>query len=309
VRRLFFILAILWLSVVTYGQYSQYMVNGLVINPAYAGSRDGMSVSFHYSKIWAGISGMPEQELISAHAPLKNDKFAFGMILGNQTTGPDHSIYASLDYAYRIHLKKKILAFGLRAKIKHTNQNFNQLYFDPAMPQDPVFVNNVVTEPNAGFGVYLYSQRMFAGISVPRMITYKYDDTITYHYGPTLHPGYAHIMATGGVVIGKENGLIWRPSMLVQYLGTVKSYRLDVNNMFIFLKNKLWMGASYRMGGNSIESQIVGIVEFKFNDQFMVGYSYDYGLGDLSSVLHGSHEVYLRYDFVYKVRAANPRYF
>lgn len=292
-----------------YGQYSQYMVNGLVINPAYAGSRDGLSISGHYSKVWGGITGMPEQELLSAHFPVKNDKLAFGMILGNRNIGAVHDMFASLDYTYRIHLKNSILAFGLRGKLDYRDENFADLYFDPGMPQDPVFISNTQFQPNAGFGIYYYSDRLFAGVSIPRMITYKFSDTLSYQYGPTLQPELAHYMFTAGVVIGPDQGFKWRPSILAQYIGTVADYRLDINSMFIFLKDKIWLGASYRMGGALISSQVVGILEFNLGDQWTAGYSYDYTLGSFGSVLNATHEVYVRWEFIHKVRAENPRYF
>ncbi|NOY35949.1 MAG: type IX secretion system membrane protein PorP/SprF [Chlorobi bacterium] len=309
IKKSWIIIFIVTISFTVHGQYSQYMVNGLVINPAYAGSRDGLSLSAHYAKVWTGIAGMPEQEILSAHFPLKNDKLAFGMIIGNRTAGSTHSMFGSLDYTFRIHLKKSILGLGLRAGIDYKDENFNQLYFDPNMPQDPVFINNTLTEPNAGFGIYYYSKRFFTGFSIPRMITYKFSDTTSYSYGPTLQPQYAHYMFSAGALIGEIDGFKWRPSFLAQYLGTVSDYRLDINSMFIFLKDRVWLGASYRMGGNTVASQVVGIIELKMNDQFMLGYSYDYTMGQFSSVLNATHEVYLRYDFVYKIRAANPRYF
>lgn len=308
--RKFRILLFLFASGLTaYSQYSQYMVNGLVINPAYAGSRDGLSMAGHYAKVWTGIAGMPEQEILSAHFPLKNDRLAFGMLLGNRTIGSEHAMFGSVDYTFRIHMKRNILALGLRARVDYKDENYNQLYFDPSMPQDPVFLNHSVTQPNAGFGIYYYSKRFYTGISIPRMVTYKFADTLSFDLKPTLKPQFAHYMFTIGALVGKQEGLKWRPSALVQYLGEVEDYRLDINSMFIFLKDKIWLGASYRMGGNAISSQVVGILEFKFNDQFMAGYSYDYTLGSLSSVLNATHEVFVKWDFVYKVRAANPRYF
>ena len=51
---------------------SQYISNGLILNPAYAASREVLSVNFLYRDQWVGFSGAPEYETFTAHAPLKN---------------------------------------------------------------------------------------------------------------------------------------------------------------------------------------------------------------------------------------------
>jgi type IX secretion system PorP/SprF family membrane protein len=287
-------------------QYSQYMVNGLVLNPAYAGSRDIFSISGSYAKTWTSFPGAPTYQLLSVHSPLKNDKVALGGILGSHKVGAYQSIYGSFDYAFRIHLdKRSVLSMGLRVTAEQKKEDFNQLSFDPA---DPVFENKSVFQPNFGFGVYYYRPRFYAGFSLPRMVVYGIADSTVSGMTRSFSPADYRYMLTGGGMIGK-GGLKWKPSVLMQYYGTTKDFRLDINSMFLFLDERIWLGGSYRMGGENLADQIVAILEIKITPQFMIGYSFDYSLGSYGSLLGGTHEVYLRFEPVHIIKAVNPRYF
>ena len=288
------------------GQYSQYMVNGLVINPAYAGSRDIFSLSGSYVKTWSSFPGAPTHQLLSVHSPLKNDRIALGGILGNQKVGAYQSLYGSFDYAYRIMLSKNsVLSFGLRVTAEQKKENYDQLYFDPA---DPVFVNNSVFQPNFGFGLYYYTPRFYLGLSMPQMVTYGLSDTTSTGTSSSFSPADYRYMLTSGAMIGK-GGVKWKPSVLLQYFGREKDFRIDLNSMFLFFEDRIWLGASYRMGGENLADQVVGIIELQVMPQLMIGYSYDHSLGAYGTMLGGTHEIYIRFEPVHIIKAVNPRYF
>ena len=50
-------------------------------------------------------------------------------------------------------------------------------------------------------------------------------------------------------------------------------------------------------------------VQFHLNDQFMLAYSYDWGFSDLSRYHMGSHEVFVRYCFLFKKNVTSVRSF
>ncbi len=286
------------------GQYSQYMVNGLVINPAYAGSRGVLSLSGSYVKTWAGIPGAPSTQLLSVHSPLTSDKIGLGAIIGNRKIGAVQTLFGSFDYSFRIHMRKSVFSMGLRATAESKTENFNGLNF---VSGDPALVNKSVFQPNFGFGLYYYGSRFFTGFSVPRMVVYGIPgDTLSNRM--SFHPKNYHYMATAGVLVGK-GGLKWEPTLLLQYFAAQKDYRLDINSIFIFFDDKIWLGASYRKGASSIADQIIGLIEIKATEQFMIGYSYDYSIGQLASVLGGSHEIFIRFEPIHIIKAINPRYF
>jgi len=288
------------------GQYSQYMVNGQVINPAYTGSRDIFSISGSYVKTWSSFPGAPTHQLLSVNSPLKNDKIALGGILGNQKIGAYQSLYASFDYAFRLLLNKNsVLSFGLRATAQQKKEDFNQLYMDPS---DPAFVNNSVFQPNFGFGIYYYTPRFYLGLSMPQMVTYGLSDSTTDGTTMSFNPADYRYMLTAGAIIGK-GGVKWKPSVLFQYFGITKDTRIDLNSMFLFFDDRIWLGASYRMGGENLADQVVGIIELQITPQLLIGYSYDHSLGAYGSMLGGTHEIYLRFEPVHIIKAVNPKYF
>jgi hypothetical protein len=88
-----------------------------------------------------------------------------------------------------------------------------------------------------------------------------------------------------------------------------KALRIDINSSFIFLDDRLWVGAGYRTGGAVASSVIIGNLQVNVTPQFMLGYSFDYSLSNINNVMNGVHEIMLRYEFGYKVKAANPRFF
>ncbi len=286
-------------------QYSQYMFNGQVINPAYTGSRGVFSLSGSYKQVWTALPGSPGYQQIGANMPLKNDRIGLGLLLGSSQEGAYRSLYGSFDYAYRIHFEKSVLSMGLRVTAGNQQENFNGLVFDPS---DPVFVNNSVFHPNFGFGLYFYSSRMFAGISMPEMVTYGLTDTSFTGNVTSYNPKDYHYLATAGVLVGKGN-LKWKPTLLFQYYGFQKDYSMDINSFLIFFEDKIWLGASYRLGGKTIADQVVGLIEVKITPQLMIGYSYDYTLGPYSSIMSGSHEIYIRFEPIHTIKAMNPRYF
>ena len=286
------------------GQYSQYMVNGQLINPAYSGSREVLSLSGNYVKSWTFFPGAPTHQLLSVNTPLKNNKIALGGILGNRKIGAYQTLYGSFDYAFRLLLKKNsVLSFGLRVTAEQKKEDFDDLFVDP---NDPVFVNNSVFQPNFGFGIYYYTKRFYLGLSIPRMVTYGLPDTtgMVMSFDPV---DYRYLF-TSGVVIGKGD-LKWKPSVLLQYFGMEKDLRVDINSMFLFLDERIWLGGSYRTGAENLADQIVGIIELKVLPQLMIGYSYDHPLGSYGSLLGGSHEIFLRFEPVHIIEAVNPRYF
>ncbi len=121
-----------------YPVYSQYLHNGLMINPAYAGSREALSAVLSYRMQWMGISDAPRIESVSLHSPMKNDKVALGLKAQFMQYGVtrSQSIYAI--YAYHIRLAKGKISFGLKAGADLSNTDYTGLLGiarpDPAFP-------------------------------------------------------------------------------------------------------------------------------------------------------------------------------
>jgi type IX secretion system PorP/SprF family membrane protein len=159
--------------------YSQYLQNGLVINPAYTGTREVLSGFLSYRMQWMGTSGSPLLQSVSFHSPMKNDKVALGMMAQFMRYGATKSTSIYGSYAYHIKLKKGKVSFGLKAGADLSNTDYTGLLLND--PGDPVFESNEksLLLPNFGTGVYYFSDRFFAGLAIPSFLNYRRTSSMT----------------------------------------------------------------------------------------------------------------------------------
>ncbi|MCX6301201.1 MAG: PorP/SprF family type IX secretion system membrane protein [Bacteroidia bacterium] len=287
-----------------YPVYSQYLQNGLMINPAYTGSREALSAMLSYRMQWMGTPGAPVLQTVSLHSPMKNERVALGLKAQFMQYGVTKSTSVYGIYAYHIKVGNGKLSFGLKAGVDLSNTDYTGLLLTNS--GDPVFTSDdkPFVLPNVGAGMYYFSKRFFAGFSVPSFLSYKRTDqgtTQAYH----SFNEYDIILSAGGLMTFSPS-FKFKPSVLVNYSlqETKKLTQLDINGNFI-IADLIWVGGSWRTS----EEVIVGILQVQPTPQLMIGLSYDYAAGRMDSYSKGSSEFILRYEFGYKVSAANPRYF
>ncbi len=280
----------------SYPLFSQYMRNGLAFNPAYAGSSEAFAASLVYRQQWTGFDGAPKTEVFSAHAPLKSDRVALGLLAYHDAYGVTNNTGVFANYAFRIHLKKGILSLGLKGGVYMQSENLNNVITDQA--NDPVFTGNTekVTVPNFGAGIFYYGEKFYTGFSIPGFLSSRageiYHDFNNYNF-----------MLTSGALFTITRNFKFNPSFLLNY-NLPTNLQLDLTGNMVFW-DFLWLGGSWRMQDNSV----VGLLQFQISPQIGIGYSFDYSLGDLNKFNNGSHEVMLVFELRYKVKASNPRYF
>ena len=283
----------------------QYIQNGLMINPAYAGSRGAMSAFLSYRMQWMGTKGSPVIQSVSLHTPMKNDKVALGIMAQFMQFGFTKSTSIYANYAYHIRLGKGKLSFGLKGGVDLSNTNYSGILLTNA--GDPVFTANDKPYflPNVGAGVYYFSDKLFAGVSIPSFLSYKKNTTtssVEAHHSINQYD----LIFSGGGLITFSQVLKFKPSVLIDYSldKTKRLTQFDLNANFI-IGDLIWVGGSWRTS----EQVVVGIIQVQLNPQLMFGFSYDYPVGRMNTYSKGSSEFILRYEFGYKVSTANPRYF
>lgn len=285
-----------------YPVYSQYLHNGLLINPAYAGSREVLSLFLSGRLQWAGIKGAPVSETVSLHSLLKNDRVGLGLTGQFFKYGFSKSTSVYADYAYHIMLGKGKLAFGLKAGFDRSNTDYTGILLID--PNDPAFTTNDKPYflPNAGAGMYFYGKKFFIGAAVPSFMSYVKNSTGKVSFN-ALSDFDVYISA--GALITIAPAFKFKPSVFLDYsVQKTKKMQIDLNGNFI-IYDLVWIGGSWRTS----EQVAVGILQVQINPQIMFGYSYDYPVGRMNTYSKGSHEIVFRYEFSYKVSAANPRYF
>ena len=281
--------------------YSQYWVNGLAINPAYAGSRECFSNTILSRNQWMGFPGAPITQTLSSHLPFKDEKNAVGLFIYHESIGVNDSYDVFGNYAFRFNMGSGKLSLGLKAGATFLQGDYSSLTTDPVgySVADNALQNESQVLPNFGVGVYYYTDRYYFGFSVPKLLSYELANSVK---KMSIAPDNYDFLVSGGVLLGKSDKFKFKPSFLFRYR-LDNTYQIDIGGNAIFY-DKFWLGASYRHN-----DEIVIMTEYQLSYQIRAGVADDVALGDFTSQQSGSLEIVLRYDFRYKIRAVNPRYF
>ncbi|MDD4218368.1 MAG: type IX secretion system membrane protein PorP/SprF [Bacteroidales bacterium] len=273
--------------------YTHYMYNTLVVNPAYAGSRDALTVTALHRSQWVGFDGAPLTQTVSLHTPLRNEHVGLGLSLTNDHIGPTNTTSIFFSYAYIMQLTKKSkLSLGLSAGANIFQANLTSVQLDQQL--DPAFetnVSNVIT-PNFGVGAYYHRERFYAGISTTNLLQNSYSLVNPDSENILIGKEQLHYFLIAGALIKISDNLDFKPTTLFKLTASAP-LQADVTASFI-LMNRVLLGAMYRSG------DAVGVlVGFNITGQLHIGYSYDWSYGlKTGSYNSGSHEVMLRYDFI-----------
>jgi len=274
-----------------------YMFNGLVLNPAYAGSRDALSFTTIGRYQWLDIEGAPKTAAFGLHGRVR-EKAGLG-IWGEYDEIGVHTnarVYASYSYTFLLSPKAK-LAAGIQGGMRYAQSNFSEI--NPGVI-DPVFsANPERLLPNFGVGLYFYTPSMYLGISVPHLLDNDLESATA------LASEYRHYYLNGGLVVPLGANVKLKPSFLIKSVPAVAPIQADITLSFLFAE-RLWLGATYRT-----EDSVDGIIELQVSQNLRLGYSYDYTLTELADYNSGSHEVMIGFDFggPDKRKVVTPRYF
>lgn len=278
---------------------TQYLFNGLLINPAYAGSRKALTANLTWRQQWAGFEGAPSTQVLSLHSPLPEKKLALGLLVINDRIGVSRETAIMSNYAYRIRLGHGQLAFGLGAGLRM--QAYEWTAVRTTDPGDVQFLADSPehTRPDFSAGLYWADKKWFAGLSLPTLPrTVAPSDSLP--KGGLLQGSQP--MFTAGTLLRANPHIKLKPSLLLRKAdGTPLQADLNLN---LIWRERLWAGVSWR---SSNEACL--LLEVLPTPQLRIGYAYDLALGNMAGYHQGSHEVMLQYEFGFQVKARDPRYF
>ena len=283
-------------------QFTQYMYNTISVNPAYAGSRDALSIVGLNRNQWAGFDGGPQTQTLSIHSPLRNEKIGLGLSLLNDKSGYENFTYIYGDFSYTIKASDQVdVSFGLKAGMTYYKLA-EELYNATEVNQDPYFNEKLNRwNTNFGAGILFHSSKWYAGLSIPKMINHDLNNDTEFAALERVH-----YYAIGGYVFDLSENLKLKPSFMMKYTkGAPISSDLTANFLF---HEKFWLGGSYRFNGD--QNALGAIVDLQVSDQLRVGYMYEIPTGEIRPYTNGSHEILLMYEFRYlKKKQKSPRYF
>lgn len=279
-------------------QYTQYMYNMNVVNPAYAGSKESLSLTGLYRKQWSGFEGAPETFTLAIHSPV-GEKVGLGLSAIKDELGPVKETNVFADFSYTLDLSASLkLALGVKAGVTFHDVGLTGL--ELIHPGDPFFSENIDNSyPNVGAGAFLYADNFYVGLSAPNLIKSVHLDENGLKYGSEE----LHYFATAGYIFDVNNNFKLKPSVMVKSsFDAPVSFDANLNALFF---ERFEIGGSYRL-----DDSFSGLVGFQFSPMLRIGYAYDHVVSDLSAITSASHEVILTFDLYFKKKVLrSPRFF
>jgi len=279
-------------------QYTQYMYNMNVINPAYAGSKEVLSVTALYRDQWSGLEGNPTTMTFAIHSPFGNN-VGLGLSAIRDELGPiaETNVYADFSYTLRLGGNNR-LALGVKAGATFHDVGLNGLTLQD--PNDPFFsenINNVY--PNVGAGAFFYTDKFYLGLSVPNLLNSVHLDENGLKYGSEVQ----HYFATAGYVFDITENFKLKPHAMVKSsFDAPLSFDANLNALFF---DRFEIGGSYRL-----DDSFSGLVGFQVTDALRIGYAYDHIVSDLNVTTSASHEIIVIFDISFSKRVMrSPRFF
>lgn len=296
-------------------QYTQYIFNNFLINPAIAGIENYVDIKAGYRTQWTGLEGAPVTTYLSIQAPLgqaflQGDATGFpqqgenplgrlytlnyraaephhgvGLTLVSDKAGPITTTNLNVNYAYHIGITESLnLAVGVSAGLVRINLNTNELVLEN--PLDPAITNgnNSQLKPDIGAGIWAYSSRYFVGVSAQQLFPQKlnFSDNSAYNQSRTV----PHFFFTAGYKFFASDDVSLMPSVMVKQIKPVP-VTFDAN-LKVSFRDQFWIGGSYRK-----DDAFAGMLGLNIGHFLNVGYSYDFTTSNLRTVSNGTHEIVL----------------
>ncbi|WP_439882126.1 PorP/SprF family type IX secretion system membrane protein [Pontibacter sp. MBLB2868] len=300
--------------------FSQYMLNGFLINPALAGSENYAEIKTGYRNQWAGVEGAPESYYLTAHMPLgkmnmnttatsvpyrgrNGSKALFKAYTKRDVTlaQPHHGLGFTaitdkagalkrsdfgLTYAYHLPLNKELkMSAGITGGLSAYKVDEESLQLTD--PNDPTFTggNYNRVKPNITAGLLLYSKRFYIGSASSQILQDELTGSLSQDDSNEASSRVHHYLMGGYKVMFTPN-LSMLPSVLVKYASPAP---LSVDaNLKLLYKDKAWIGGSYRQNNDFV---LLG--GLNMNNLLQVGYAYDMATSGIGRIGGGAHEVVL----------------
>ncbi|PRY14891.1 type IX secretion system PorP/SprF family membrane protein [Pontibacter ummariensis] len=295
-------------------QYSQYMLNGFLLNPAIAGIEDYADLRVGHRRQWVGLEGAPTTYYVSAHTPLNKgasgNKYhralahhGMGAILHTDETGPLRRTGLSVSYAYHLPITTKInVSAGVSTGLIRNSINASELEF--GNDNDPLIgggnIRNTMLDLNLGF--WVYSRNFSVGVAGAQLLedAGSLDEGITPDDEANLGL-QRHYFATASYRFEPTEELDVIPSVMLK-LASPSPASIDAS-MRVLYDERFWVGAGYRH-----KDALVGMVGVYVSPLLDVSYSYDYTLSDLNQVSAGTHEIVIGFKVLNNRRVICPQW-
>lgn len=281
------------------------MYNMSVMNPAYAGSKENLSMGLLYRKQWVEIEDAPTTGTFFGHSAVGKN-VGLGLSFISDKIGPveENNVYGDFSYTLNLGGDHK-LAFGVKLGLTFHNVGlFSDINYTLPQQNDPAFSRDITnTYFNFGSGFFYYTNKYYLGLSVPNMLKSTHFDVQRSAEELQFGTETSHYFLTGGYVFDINQSVKFKPFFMLKSAFSAPT-SLDVSTNFLF-NEKFEVGATYRL-----EDSFGAMVNYAINPSLRIGYAYDHIVSDLKVTTPSSHEIILLYDLNFpKKVSSSPRFF
>jgi len=293
--------------------YSQYMLNGFLMNPAVAGSEGYSALNLTVREQWVGLEGGPSTYALSFQGRIMEDSKIFrrrsvkkrrksasrggnvglGGYLFNHSNGAVNRTGLKLTYAYHIEFDKTQLSLGL--SLVGYQYRLDDSKIELELPGDNLWqgAHKAVFIPDADVGIYLSAKEYWVGLSVDQLLesAIKFGDA---GYDQFVMERNYYLMGGYDFILSED--VVLSPSAHIKFAENGKM-QADISGKCYFMQN-FWGGLTYRTGQSLVFGAGVSV------DRLVFGYAYDMGLSNLQKHSFGTHE----FTFIAKLGDMTSRY-
>jgi len=269
-------------------QYTQFVFNHFAYNPAVAGSKPCVDMRLGYRTQWVGFDGQPKTMWANFHGSFSSKKKKYlktkhgvGVHVESDNTGPIGRTKVYLAYAYHIPLTHTLnLGMGFFGGFQQYRFNAGNVtltnYNDPAIQGS----SSKMAWPDFTPGLYLYSDKFFAGLSMWQLLRNKLpglgpDSKLTHHF-----------VLTGGKLFPTGGDWSYLPNAALKFAPMSKP-ALDLGILFDY-RNSVLLGFSYRN-----TDAIAASFKVNFLKYFSLGYAFDFTTSKIRYGSANTHEIIL----------------
>lgn len=272
-----------WLIAQQLPHFSQYYLNDYLINPAVSGSREYFEGKSGHRYQWEGITDAPRTYTLSVNGPIKSQKMGIGGYLFTDIVGPTRRTGFNLSYAYHLKIKEKLkLSLGLSGGMVEFMIDGSRIKLRE--DGDDILANSVqsVLLPDAGFGLYLYSEKYYFGISAPQLLHNKVKFFNSGINTSGILP--AHYFMTAGYKYDINDAFRIEPSVFLKYVSPAP-VQIE-GTIRVYYKQKIWLAGTYRSN-----DAITASLGYIINNSFTLAYAYDFTTTNIKNYTTGTHEI------------------
>ena len=271
--------------------FSQYMFQGILINPAYAGNQNQIESNFSSKSQWTNLKSTPTIYSFNIHAPILHKSAGIGAVINREKFGLSTQQSFLGCFSYKVRLLKGEISLGVESGLRQYNFNSSELNIEDKF--DPNLIpNEIVSVWDLGFGMYYQNQSYHLGVSAKKLNgnAFRQSDFISLNNNQ-----YYSLLFGKKVKISTFSKLL--TTCFINY--SINTPVLAEITSVYQSKIGLWTGIGYRTSSELTFLLGFGLKKIipAFSEDFSVGYAYDYGFNALQNVNNGSHELMLIYKF------------